>query len=204
MTQDLVDKQAETRLVKAALGGDRDAFGRLIDRYKRLVFSICLSHTRNEDDAMDLVQDTFLKAWTKLDSFQPDSNFKAWVCRIAANASIDKLRRRKTRRAGELDDRIGAGDLSEGKVPSIGTFGRQSPLKETELQRMGEALWAAMDKLADGHRQCVLLCDVQGYSYQEIADELGIPKGTVMSRLFYARKKLQAELAEYREEAARA
>lgn len=201
MTDILERKRVDTKLVLASLEGDRDAFGQLIDRYKRVVFSICLSHTRNEADAMDLVQDTFLKAWTKLDTFQPDSNFKAWVCRIAANGSIDKLRRRKTRRAGELNDRIGSGDLSEGKVPSIGTFGRQSPLKETELSRMGEALAAALDTLSDSHRQCVLLCDVHGYSYQEIADELDIPKGTVMSRLFYARKKLQRELEPYREEA---
>jgi len=204
VTDDLEErKRVDAKLVTASLGGDRAAFGQLIDRYKRVVFSICLSHTRNEADSMDLVQDTFLKAWTKLDTFQPGSNFKAWVCRIAANASIDKLRRRKTRRAGELDDRIGAGDLSEGKVPSIGTFGRQSPLKEAELNRMGTALEAALATLSDTHRQCVLLCDVHGYSYQEIADEMGIPKGTVMSRLFYARKKLQKELEPYREEASR-
>ncbi|MCO4760601.1 MAG: sigma-70 family RNA polymerase sigma factor [Myxococcales bacterium] len=203
MTDDLERKQVDTRLVTAALKGDRNAFGQLIDRYKRVVFSICLSHLRNEADAMDLVQDTFLKAWTKLDTFQPDSNFKAWVCRIAANGSIDKLRRKKTRRAGELDDRVGAGDLSEGKVPSIGTYGRQSPLKEVEVSRIGEALHAALATLSETHRQCVLLCDVHGYSYQEIADQMGIPKGTVMSRLFYARKKLQAELEPYREEASR-
>jgi len=191
---------ADTALVQAALEGDRDAFGQLVDTYKRIVFSICLSHTRNEDEAMDLVQDTFFKAWTRLESFQLGSNFKAWVCRIATNASIDKLRRNKTRRAGELDDRIGSGDLAEGKLPAIGTFGRQSPQQEAEQGELGRALYAALDKLSETHRQCVLLCDVQGYSYQEIADELGIPRGTVMSRLFYARRKLQADLAEFRDE----
>jgi RNA polymerase sigma-70 factor (ECF subfamily) len=194
----------EQELVTAALAGDRDAFGQLVDRYKRIVFSIALRHLRNEDEAMDLVQDTFLKAWTKLDSFQPDSNFKAWICRIAANGSIDRLRRNRTRRADEIDERIGEDQLAEGRVPSIGTWGRTSPLAETELGVLGRRLLEALDTLPEAHRLCVLLCDVHGYSYQEIADELDIPKGTVMSRLFYARKKLQVLLEDYRDEATRA
>ena len=189
-------------LADQARAGDRAAFGELVDLHKRVVFNICMSHLRNEDDAMDLVQDTFFKAFTKLDSFQPGSNFKAWVCRIAANASIDRIRRKKTRRAGEIDDRVmAADDMAEGRTPAMSTFGRTSPLKEAELSRLGQALMAAVGNLPESHRQCVLLCDVQGYSYQEISDELGIPKGTVMSRLFYARKKLQADLAEFRDEA---
>ncbi|HAN32870.1 MAG TPA: RNA polymerase subunit sigma-24 [Myxococcales bacterium] len=193
--------EADTLLVQAALDGDRDAFGQLIDTYKRVVFSIGLSHLRNEDDAMDLVQDTFLKAWTRLDSFQVGSNFKAWVCRIATNASIDKIRRNKIRRADELDDRVGSADLAEGKLPAVGTFGRLSPLEQSERNELGQALYEALNTLPETHRQCVLLCDVQGYSYQEISDKLGIPRGTVMSRLFYARRKLQAELGKFRDEA---
>ncbi len=189
-------------LVQRAQAGDRAAFGELVDLHKRVVFNICMSHLRNEDEAMDLVQDTFLKAFTKLDTFQAGSNFKAWVCRIAANGSIDRIRRRKTRRADEIDDRVMATDgLAEGKTPALSTFGRTSPLREAELSRLGKALMDAVGKLPESHRQCVLLCDVHGYSYKEIAAELGIPKGTVMSRLFYARKKLQVELAEFREEA---
>lgn len=193
----------EQELVTAALAGDRAAFGQLVDRYKRIVFSIALRHLRNEDEAMDLVQDTFLKAWTKLDSYQPDSNFKAWICRIAANGSIDRIRRNRTRRADELDDRIGEDQLAEGRTPSIGTWGRSTPLQQTELNVLGERLLAALETLPEAHRQCVLLCDVHGYSYQEIADELEVPKGTVMSRLFYARKKLQVLLEDYREDAMR-
>ncbi|MEY3015048.1 MAG: hypothetical protein RIT45_3783 [Pseudomonadota bacterium] len=196
--------ELEQELVTRALQGDRDAFGQLVDRHKRVVFAIAMKHLRNEDEAMDLVQDTFLKAFTKLDSFTPDSNFKAWICRIAANASIDKIRRNKTRRADEIDDRIGEADLSEGRVPAIGMWGRSDPLEETELSRLGGHLLAALETLPEAHRQCVLLCDVHGYSYQEIAEELQIPKGTVMSRLFYARKKLQVLLEDYRDEAARA
>lgn len=197
--EEQVDREAV--LVARALAGDRGAFGDLIDTHKRTVFNICFSHLRDKDEAMDLVQDTFLKAFTKLDSFQEGSNFKAWICRIAANASIDRIRRRKTRQASELDDRIGVGALAEGKMPAVSTYGRTSPLRETELAHMGRKLQEALDKLPENMRQCVLLCDVHGYSYQEIAEELDIPKGTVMSRLFYARKRLQADLEEFREEA---
>ena len=197
-----MDNERANELVEKARAGDRAAFGELVDMHKRLVFNICMSHLRNEDEAMDMVQDTFLKAYTKLDSFQVGSNFKAWVCRIAANGSIDKIRRKKTRRAGEIDDRVLTADnLAEAKTPSIGTYGRLSPLKSAELGRLGKALLKALDTLPESHRQCVLLCDVHGYSYAEIAEELGIPKGTVMSRLFYARKRLQGELAEFRDEA---
>ena len=196
------EARARARVLAArATAGDRDAFGELVDIHKRVIFNICFAHLRDRDEAMDLVQDTFLKAFTKLDSFQPDSNFKAWLCRIAANASIDRLRRKKTRRASELDDRIGTTSLAEGKLPALSTFGRTSPLRETELAHMGRRLNEALATLPENMRQCVLLCDVHGYSYQEIAAQLEIPKGTVMSRLFYARKRLQEELEEFREEA---
>ncbi len=193
----------ERELVTRAMVGDRDAFGALVDLHKRLVFSIALKHLRNEDEAMDLVQDTFLKAWTRLDSFQPDSNFKAWLCRIAANGSVDKLRRNKTRRAEEIDERLGHADIADARVPAIGMWGHSDPMEESSRSALGARLMAALDTLPEAHRQCVLLCDVHGYSYQEIAEELQIPKGTVMSRLFYARKRLQALLEDYRQEASR-
>lgn len=190
----------EQQLVSQALSGDRAAFGELVDLLKRPVFNLCMSHLRNEADAMDLVQDTFLKAYTRLELFRPDSNFRAWIFRIAANGCIDRIRRRRTRAADELDDRTSAENLDEGDLPAVATFGRASPLQEYGRSQLGQRLEKALDTLPDSHRQCVLLCDVHGYSYQEIADELGIPKGTVMSRLFYARKRLQAELVDYRSE----
>ena len=199
----MVDER-ELLLVNAALDGDRAAFGELVDRLKRPVYNLCMSHLRNEADAMDLVQDTFVKVFTRMDMFRRDSNFRAWVYRIAANGCIDRIRRRRTRRAEELDDRVSAEDLAEGDLPAIGSFGRASPLQEHARGQLSDRLEKALALLPETHRQCVLLCDVHGYSYQEIADELGIPRGTVMSRIFYARKRLQVELADYREEATRA
>lgn len=195
----MVDER-ELELVNAALDGDRAAFGELVDRLKRPVFNLCMSHLRNEAEAMDLVQDTFLKAFTRMDMFRRDSNFRAWVFRIAANGCIDRIRRRKTRRAEELDDRISAEDMVEAELPAVGTYGRATPLQERARAQLSDRLEKALATLPETHRQCVLLCDVHGYSYQEIADEMGIPKGTVMSRLFYARKRLQVELADYRAE----
>lgn len=196
----LVD-ELEQELVTRALDGDRDAFGQLVDRLKRPVFHLCMSHLRDEAEAMDLVQDTFLKAFTRLELFRRDSNFRAWVFRIAANSCIDRIRRRRTRAASELDDTYSTDHLDEGDLPSVGTFGRASPLKELARAQLADRLGKALATLPETHRQCVLLCDVHGYSYQEIAEELGIPKGTVMSRLFYARKRLQTELEDYRQEA---
>lgn len=193
--------ERELQLVALAVTGDKAAFGDLVDRLKRPVFSICMAHLRDEAEAMDLVQDTFLKAYTRLDLFRPDSNFRAWVYRIAVNGCLDRLRRRKTRRADELDDRISNEQLEEGALPVIGTFGRASPFSAHARNELGIRLEAALEKLPEAMRQCVLLCDVHGYSYQEIADEMGIPKGTVMSRLFYARKRLQADLEDFRDEA---
>jgi len=198
----VVDER-EQALVNAALDGDRAAFGELVDRLKRPIYNLCMSHLHNDAEAMDMVQDTFLKVFTHMDMFRRDSNFRAWVFRIAANGCIDRLRRRRTRRAEELDDRVSADDMAETDLPAVGTFGRASPLQERARSQLGDRLERALATLPETHRQCVLLCDVHGYSYQEIADEMGIPRGTVMSRLFYARKRLQVELADYREEATR-
>ena len=195
--------EIEQRLVTAALGGDKAAFGELVDRLKRPVFGVCMAHLRDEAEAMDLVQDTFLKAYTRLELFRPDSNFRAWIFRIAANGAIDRIRRRKVRRAGEIDETVSADSLDEGPLPAVSSFGRASPFQAHHDAQLGARIEAALATLPEAMRQCVLLCDVHGYSYQEISDELGIPKGTVMSRLFYARKKLQQELQDYREEATR-
>jgi RNA polymerase sigma-70 factor (ECF subfamily) len=188
------EREHDNALVSAALAGDRAAFGDLLDRCKRSVFGVCMALLRNEAEAMDALQDTFLKAWSELGKFQRDTNFRAWIHRIARNGCLDRLRRQKVRRAGELDEFVTADALAEGDLPSVGTFGRASPLALAHRSELGQRLQAALDVLPESHRACVILCDVEGLSYQEIADSLGIPRGTVMSRLFYARKKLQAEL----------
>ncbi len=199
MTEPREQQGISEQLVKAAMAGDRAAFRQLVEQLTRPIFNVCMTHLRDEAEAMDIVQDTFLKAWTRRELFQPDTNFRAWLFRIAANGCIDRIRRRKVRRAEELDERVTTDQLEEGDLPSVSTFGRASPLQEHARHELADRLNQALETLPENMRQAVLLCDVHGYSYQEIADELGIPKGTVMSRLFYARKKLQAELADYRD-----
>ena len=191
-------QEAEAR-IRAAMAGDRAAFAKLVELYQRPIFNVCMTHLREEAEAMDVVQDTFVKAWTRREQYQADTNFRAWLFRIAANGCIDRIRRRKIRRADEIDERTTSDDLAEGDLPSVSTYGRASPLQEHARNQLGERLQKALATLPETMRQCVLLCDVHGYSYQEIADEMGIPKGTVMSRLFYARKKLQVELADFRD-----
>ncbi len=191
------EREREQQLVSAAIDGDKAAFGDLVDLLKRSVFGVCMSYLREEAEAMDLVQDTFLKAWTELGKFRRDTNFRAWVHRIARNGCIDRIRRQRVRRAGELDETISSDALEEGDLPSVGTFGRSSPFQQFARDELGARLQAAVDSLPEAHRLCVILCDVEGMSYQEIAETLNIPRGTVMSRLFYARKKLQLELHDY-------
>lgn len=193
----------DTELVARAIDGDDRAFGELVEMLKGTVYQVAYAHLRNEDEALDVVQDTFLKAYTRLEQFRAGSNFKAWVCRIAANGSIDRIRRRKTWKKAEINERLDQSSFNEGKTPAVGSFGRASPVDEAARMELGSRLMAALDTLPEQQRQCVILCDIHGYSYQEIAETMEIPKGTVMSRLFYARKKLQKELSEFAEEVRR-
>lgn len=196
-----MNDEREQQLVAAFLAGDNLAFGELTRMLTTPLYHLCYKHVRDEDDAKDVVQETLIKVWTRKEQFRPDSNFRAWVYRIAANGCIDRIRRRKTRAASELDDRISADSLAESDLPAIGSYGRATPMQQTARQRLGERLAKAIDTLPESHRQCVILAEIEELPYQEIAEMLGIPKGTVMSRLFYARRKLQLELADYAEEA---
>ncbi len=176
----------EPALVARALAGDREALGMLVETYAGSVRRITRAILGNVDDAEDAAQDGLLAALVKLDRYDPTRPFGPWLLRIAANAAIDRRRRRTVRQARVLgDDLAGGGPL---------------PDAETERLALGDRLRAALDELPEHYRAAVVLFDVEGYSHAEIAEILGLPPGTVRSAVFHARRKLRALLDDLKED----
>lgn len=185
------DWEPDHELVRATLAGDAYAYKGLVERYQSRIYGVCYGMVRNPEDARDLAQDTFVKAHQNLERFRFGASFYTWLCRIAMNVSIDFLRRQKVRRAEAFDEGIAAKD-SDGVISFA--HHAQSPSRALERSRLKARIEAALAELPEEQRQIIILREVDGLAYKEIAEVLDIPEGTVMSRLFYARKKLQAAL----------
>jgi RNA polymerase sigma-70 factor (ECF subfamily) len=180
-------------LVEAARGGDRDAFRTLFERYHRRAYALALGMLRHSEDALDVVQDAFIKAHRYLDKFEGNSSFYTWLYRIVMNLAIDHLRKHRRVRPVELDDQTleDAGD--DALLPTIlgGNPGRALLDKEIR-RRIDEAL----GELSDNHRAVLIMRELEGMSYEEMAQAMGCSKGTIMSRLFHARKNMQKRLVD--------
>jgi RNA polymerase sigma-70 factor (ECF subfamily) len=179
----------DTDLVKRAQNGDARAFDTLVTRYRGRVYSMTYHLVQNESDAWDLAQDAFIKAWRALPQFKLDSSFYTWLYRIAHNCAYDWLRKRKIDSAGEFDDNRAdhQPDPTAEAVPHAFT----RPDKAMANAELGTRIRAAVARLSEEHRTAILLREVEGMPYDEIAKVMQTSIGTVMSRLFYARKKLQ-------------
>ena len=182
------DAAADADLVRRAQAGDARAFDSLVTRYRGKVYGMCYHLVQNEQDAWDLAQDAFIKAWRALASFKGDSSFYTWIYRIAHNAGYDWLRKKRIQGEGEFDDEIGKPIAAGAEAVPKGDRRPDEVLKNREL---GDRIKDAIAQLSPDHRTAILLREVEGLSYEEIAEVMGISLGTVMSRLFYARKKLQ-------------
>jgi len=176
----------EPALVARALAGDREALGTLVQWYAGSVRRVTRAILGNVDDAEDAAQDGVLAALVKLDQYDPSRPFGPWLLRIAANAAIDRRRRRTVRDAGVLGDDVAA----KGPLPDV----------ETERVALGERLRAALDELPEHYRLAVVLFDVEGYSHAEIAEILAMAPGTVRSAVFHARRRLRALLDDLKED----
>jgi RNA polymerase sigma-70 factor (ECF subfamily) len=163
----------------------------LVERYQRKVAALAVGMLRSREDALDVVQDTFTKAYQSLDRFKGDSSFYTWVYRIAVNLCIDHQRResRFVQGTGDADD---AGD--EVAPPSPEDLARDEPFERARSAEIASRVSMAISELTPEHRAVILLREVDGLSYEEISQVLDCPKGTVMSRLHYARRQLQARL----------
>ena len=184
-------RQRDEALVTACQAGSADAFDQLVTLYRGKVYSMIVNMIRNDADAWDLAQDVFIKAWKALPKFEARSAFYTWLFRITHNVTYDWMRKKKVRGDAEFDDNL-ANQAEPGSVTTPREHG--TPDQVISRGELGDRLENAIESLSTDHRAVILLKEVDGLSYQEIADTLDLSMGTVMSRLFYARKKLQSLL----------
>ena len=184
----------EMDLVKRARRGDLAAYDDLVRRYQERIYATVYHMTSNHEDANDLAQEAFIKAFQALKSFKGGSSFYTWVYRIAVNKTINFLKQRRNKGQMSLDD---LDSNAEHNPDLVALISDKTPRREVGLAELQEKLNAAMQKLSEPHRLAVTLRDVQGLSHEEIAKIMECNAGTVRSRLFYARQQLQAYLSDY-------
>ncbi len=190
-----MDKLGDKELVARAAAGNKEAYRLLVEKYQKKSFAIAFEVTRSQEDAEDVVQEAFVKAYLSLSNFKGESSFYTWLYRIVYNMAID-LKRRKMRKGGdvvEFDEHKASEDLENRAFLEERFAGPGEVIARKEQARR---LHEVLEGLSGEHRTVILLREVEGMSYDEIAKVLGINKGTVMSRLFYARKRLQKALAD--------
>lgn len=183
-------------LVQRAQRGDREAFRVLVERYQAKVAALAMGMLRNREDALDVVQEAFTKAYQGLGRFKGDAGFYTWVYRIALNLCIDRQRRDIRMPEVPLEPQ-GRSDESR-PTPDRAVIDGDQPFERAHDAEVARRLREAIDELTPEHRAVILLREVEGLSYEEISHVLECPKGTVMSRLHYARRQLQARLRELR------
>lgn len=189
------EEPGDRALVAQAQAGDADAFEQLIQRHQQRIYGLCYHLTSNHEDANDLAQEAFIKAWKALRNFKGDSSFYTWIYRIAYNGTLNHLKQRRNR-----TPHLSLNDLdahTEHDAELVQLISHKTPRRDAGLAELQQHLNAAMQRLSEEHRAVVTLHDVQGLPHDEIARIMNCNPGTVRSRLFYARQQLQAWLAEF-------
>jgi len=186
----------EKELVKRAQDGDVAAFEALIADYQKRIFSIAYRMIPNPDDAADLTQEVIVKIFKNLDKFQGSSKFSTWVYRIATNTCLDELKKTRRYTTYSLDKEI---ETEEGSL--MGELPDNSPTPEQAAERKAvqTAVRIAIGRLGEEHKKVIVLRDLQGLSYEEIAEIIGCSVGTVKSRISRARENLKKILSQDRE-----
>jgi RNA polymerase sigma-70 factor (ECF subfamily) len=182
----------DEQLVKAAQQGDMGAFEELVARHRDKIYARAYSMMRNEDEALDLSQEAWVKAWQRLVQFQGDSSFPTWITRIVINLCLDQLRRHKRRRTESIDEMDEESGGVERQLPVVIV----NPTEGLERAELRERIDKALGQLSEAHRTVIVLCEFQSMEYKEIAKAMNCSIGTVMSRLFYARRRLASLLAD--------
>ncbi len=190
----------DQEVVRHAVIGREAAYRELIRRYQRPVFSLVYRMVRNRELAEDLAQETFIKVLNAIDSYRPEYKFSSWIFKIANNAAIDHLRRRALDTLS-LDGSPHAAtpDAIEATTLQIGDDA-ESPLEEVANRELGSQIEAAIGQLRPEYRNCIILRHIEGRPYEEIAEILDLPLGTVKTYIHRARNELRILLADTREE----
>lgn len=186
--------QADELLVKAAKTGDMLAFEELVARHRDKIYARAFSMMRNEDEALDLSQEAWVKAWQRLVQFQGDSSFATWMTRITINLCLDQLRKNKRNRAESIELLNEESGGVERQMPVIQT----NPTEGLERGELRKKIDEALGKLSAEHRTVLVLHEYEDLEYKEIAKRMNCSIGTVMSRLFYARRKMAGLLAGFK------
>jgi RNA polymerase sigma-70 factor (ECF subfamily) len=185
---------SDETLVRASQGGDLEAFEELVARHRDKIFGRAYSIVRNEEDAVDLSQEAWVKGWQRLNQFQGESSFGTWMTRIVINLCLDHLRRHKRQPTEPLDDGDEEFGGAERHMPAV-TVNPTEGLERVELRRRIDE---ALNQLSAAHRTALVLHEFEGMEYKAIARAMNCSIGTVMSRLFYARRKMAVLLAKTR------
>lgn len=187
---------ADETLVKAAQKGDMGAFEELVARHRDKIYARAYSMMRNEDDALDLSQEAWVKGWQRLQQFQGDASFGTWMTRIVINLCLDALRRRKRQQAESVEVLNEEAGGVERHMPVMTV----NPTEGLERAELRERIDRAMAQLTYEHRTVLILHEFEEMEYKQIAKVMNCSIGTVMSRLFYARRRLAALMANWKDE----
>ncbi|MEW6268558.1 MAG: sigma-70 family RNA polymerase sigma factor [Thermodesulfobacteriota bacterium] len=192
-------ERTEWDLVRLAGSGDKEAFRELVERYQRRVLAVVMGMLHDREAALEVTQETFIKAFRSIGRFKGDASFYTWIYRIAVNLAIDHQRREWRR---PLAESTRNNNNSESPPEDIlerirDQDPRGDPFEATKDAELRERVRKAIDELTPDHKAVILLRELEGLSYEEISRVMQCSKGTVMSRLHYARKKLQARLKEF-------
>jgi RNA polymerase sigma-70 factor (ECF subfamily) len=194
------EAEEDRGLIARAQAGDVVAFRALVERHQRRAFAIALALVRDENDARELVQDAFLRVYKGINSFQGGSSFFTWLYRIITNLSIDLIRK-PGRQLVDIDEaRFESDESQEAEFPLLSRVDGADPLDVVRRREIAQRLQVALDALPPYHRGVIVMREIERLSYEEMAQSMGVSKGTIMSRLFHARQKLQKALADCYEE----
>ena len=185
----------DSALVRAAQKGDTDAFEELVVRHRDKIYARAFSMMRNEEEAIDLSQEAWVKGWQRLVQFQGDSSFATWITRIVINLCLDELRKQKRRRTESIEEMDEESGGVERQMPVVTT----NPTERLERGELRQRIDQALTQMSNEHRTVLVLHEFEEMEYKEIAKAMDCSIGTVMSRLFYARRKLASLLADLKQ-----
>jgi len=186
----------DEQLVGAAKKGEMAAFEELVARHRDKLYARAFSMMRNEEEAIDLCQEAWVKSWQRLQQFQGESSFGTWMTRIVINLCLDQLRKRKRQRTESIEEMSEESGGVERQMPTV-TVNPTEGLERIELRKRIDQ---ALSQLSNEHRTVLVLHEFEEMEYKEIAKTMGCSIGTVMSRLFYARRKMAVLLANLKNE----